>query len=86
MKMTVIFHYEKKTLKSKMAILIYSPSSYCFVSPKNLDGEINRWIIEIKRCAIKKVLFSKSSKFTQSIALLLNARNFVEIWKVHALA
>ena len=70
-----------------MAILIYSPGSYWFISPRKFqDGEINRWIIEIKRGAFKKVFFENLKKFTQLTALLNYARNFVEIWKVHAWA
>ena len=33
----------KEILKSKMAILIYSPGSYWFISPRKFqDGEIDR--------------------------------------------
>ena len=50
-----------------MAILIYSPGSYWFIPPRKFhDGEINRWIIEIKRGDIKKVLFEN---FQNSLSL-----------------
>ena len=49
----------KGILKFKIAFLIKFSGSYWFNSPRKFqDGEINRWIIEIKRGAIKKVFFN----------------------------
>ena len=45
-------------LKSIMAILIYTPGSFWFISSKKFqDGEKNRLIFEIKRVAIDQVFF-----------------------------
>ena len=87
MKMTVIIHNEpRKIIKFKKAILIYTPGSYWYISPRNFqDGEINSSSIEIKRVSIKN-FFWILSKFTQLMALLDYAENFVEICKLHAWA
>ena len=55
MKMTVRFHNEKWKFQNQNGDL--NGTYWCISSRKFQDGEINRWIIEIKRGAIKKVFF-----------------------------